>query len=168
MRPLTLLLGLLLLPLAVSAADREAALAKADVAFIQKAVVYNFIEVQAAQAALRRNLTAEERAYAEELVRQHSQANQELAALARQKRVEIATNLPSDRQEEIIELEGYQGTDFNERFLEERIDRHQQALRYLEDARDHSADADVRTYAGSGMIAVKRHLETAKQLEAKY
>lgn len=158
----------LLLPLSLAAADPDAALAKADIAFIQKAVVYNFVEVQAAQAALLRSLTADEKSYAEELVRQHTQANQELAALARQKRVEIASTLPSDRQEELMDLEKLQGADFNERFLEDRIDRHQQALRYLEDARDNSADADLRQYADSGVIAVKRHLETAKRLEAKY
>lgn len=158
----------LLLPLSLAAADPDAALAKADIAFIQKAVVYNFVEVQAAQAALLRTLTADEKSYAEELVRQHTQANQELAALARQKRVEITSTLPSDRQEELMDLVKHQGTEFNERFLEDRIDRHQQALRYLEDARDNSADADLRRYADSGTIAVKRHLETAKRLEAKY
>lgn len=159
--------ALLLAPLAAFSAD-PAALTRDDIAFLQNAAIYNATEVRAAEIALARNLTPDERVYAEELKRHHAQANRELAALAKQKNVILSETIPSDRQEELVELGRHQDREFNERFLEERIDCHQRALRHLKDVREDSADADLRRYADSGLITVQQHLETAKRLEATY
>lgn len=163
-----LLPAVLLAPtLALSAADTDAPLSKTDVTFIQKATIYNLAEVQAAELALTRDLTIDERTYAQQLMDQHKQANRDLATLANRKNVIVSETMPSAVQEKIAELRGYQGNEFNERFLEERIDCHRKALSYLDDARE-SSDPDVRMYAQAGLIAVQQHLDTAKRLEARY
>lgn len=163
-----LTLALLTIPLSLSAADPATPLAKQDVAFLQKAAVYNLAEVKAAEIALARTLTPDERVYVETLKRQHAQAADELKALAKQKGVAISDALPSDMQEELAELGRYQDAEFNEAFLEERIDCHQRALRYLDDVRSDSADADLRRFAENGQVVVRQHLETARKLEAQY
>jgi putative membrane protein len=167
---LSLTSGLLLLPLALSlfAAEPVVPLSKSEITFVQKATLYNLAEVRAAEIALRRNLTAQEQAYAQELVRQHTQAYQELASMAKQKGILISEILPSDMQDELTELAAYRDPEFNERFLEERIACHRQALRYLEDVSEDSKDADLRRYADNGLISVRQHLETAQDLEARY
>lgn len=101
-------------------------------------------------------------------MRQHAQANQELAAMAKQKCIQITEILPSEVQDELVELAAYKGPEFNERFLEERIDCHQKALRYLPGISAGSKDADLRRFSDNSLIRVQQHLETARRLEAKY
>lgn len=167
MRSITRLLPAIMLVPTLTLAAADPALSQADVTFIQKATIYNLAEVKAAQLALERDLTIDERMYAQELVRQHTQANEDLAALARRKHVSVSDTIPGEVLEELTDLGVSQGNEFNERFLEDRIAVHQQALHYLGHASD-SRDPDLRMYAQAGLIAVRHHLDTAKRLEARY
>jgi putative membrane protein len=164
----TLLPLLLLVPLIPLAAADQVPLTKGDATFLQKAALYNLVETRAATAALERSLTAEEKAYAQEVVRQHTDAGRELSELAKRKNVALDETLPSDYQEELADLGAHGDREFNERYLEQSIARHQQAIRYLESVSEDSHDVDLRNFADQGLIEVRKHLETAKRLEARY
>jgi putative membrane protein len=181
--PFTLLALLLSPSLTLSAADNSTArsasdtsatptsattLAQADIHFIQKAYLYNKVEIKAAEMALNRNLTAEEKTYTEQLMKEHKEANKELSQLANNKNVSLTETIPNEYQEKINKLGNHNDSDFSEAYLEARIDCHQKAISHLEDISEDSKDVDVRRFAQDGLVAVKGHLDTAKRLEERY
>lgn len=168
MRRLFLLLALLVPFTVVQAAD-PVPWNKDDAEFAKKATIGGLIEIQSAESALKRTtLTAEEQAFAKQLITDHKKANEEIAALAKTRGATLPTSLGADEQEKLAKMSGIKDKDFNEEFLEHQITCHKKAIDLFEDQADDGKDLELKAVAGKMLPHLKGHLETAKRLEAKY
>jgi putative membrane protein len=150
------------------AAD-PAALHENDIAFAKKAAVGGLLEVRSSEAALKRTtLTAEEQAFARQLIADHGKANDELAAIAKRKGIAVPTELGSEEQEKLAKAAEIKDKDFNEEYLEHQISCHKKTIDLFEDQAEDGKDSDLKAFASKHLPTLKAHLETAKRLEAKY
>lgn len=156
------------LPFSLSHAADPAVLHEDDLEFVKRATISGMLEVRANEAALKRTLTAEEQAFAKQLISDHQKANDELASIAKRKGVTVPTALPADEQEKLTEMAEIKDKDFNEEFLEHQISCHKESIDLFEDQAEDGKDADLRAFAAKTLPTLKGHLETAKRLEAKY
>lgn len=163
-----LLLITMLAPLGFLQAADPAVLHEDDLTFIKKATTSGMIEIKSAEAALKRNLTAEEQAFARQLVTDHGKANDELASIAKRKGAAAPVGLTADDQEKLAKMAEIKDKDFNEEFLEHQISCHKKAIDLFEDEAEDGKDADLKAFAIKTLPTLKAHLETAKRLEAKY
>lgn len=162
------MLLVLAIPVTLSHAADPAALHEDDLAFINKATIAGMMEVQACETSLKRSLTAEEAAFTKQLVSDHKKANDELASIAKRKGVTPPAGLPADEQAKLSKMAEIKDKDFNEEFLEHQISCHKKAIDLFEDQAEDGKDADLKAFASKTLPTLKAHLETAKQLEAKY
>ncbi|HEX3133584.1 MAG TPA: DUF4142 domain-containing protein [Planctomycetota bacterium] len=167
LRRLLLLLALVVPFAALQAAD-TVPLTKDDTEFANKATIGGLTEIQSAETALKRNLTAEEQSFAKELIADHKKANDELAAIAKAKNTTLPTGLNVKEQQKLAKIGEVKDKDFNAKFLEHQITCHKKAIDLFKDEADDGKDADLKAFAIKMLPHLKEHLETAKRLEAKY
>lgn len=167
LRRLFLLLALAI-PFTLGHAADPSPLSDGDLTFIKKATIAGLMEVQASEAALKRTLTPEESAFTKQLISDHQKMTDELVSIAKRKGVTAPTAVPADEQAKLTKMAEIKDKDFNEEFLEHQITCHKKAIDLFEDEADDGKDADLKAFASRTLPTLKAHLDTAKQLEAKY
>lgn len=147
-------------------AGPESTLPRGDQRFFEKITRLNEQEVALSRHAAERASSPQVRSFANEMVREHTQASQELGNLATRKGARLATMATRDmRAADKTEKDwaDKKGRDYDEAYLEKMIDAHEDTIDVLENGAD-SKDPDIAAAARKMLPKVKAHLEHAKQL----
>ncbi len=151
---------------AVDGAEGQASrLQRADKSFLDDAAHSGHAEVKSSQLALTKAQNPKVRAFAQQMVDDHTKANQELAALAASKNVRVPEG-PSLVQEGKIKLLGTaDGADFDKRYMESMgLQAHRDTVALFEKGARDARDPDVKAFAQKTLPKLKHHLEMAQQL----
>ncbi len=151
---------------AVDGAEGQASrLTRADKSFLDDAAHNGHAEVKSSQLALQKARNPKVRAFAQQMVDDHTQANQELAALAAGKNVRVPEG-PSLMQEGKLKLLGTaDGTDFDKRYMESMgLQAHRDTIELFEKGARDARDPEVKAFAQKTLPKLKQHLEMAQQV----
>lgn len=143
---------------------REDEPSRGDERFFRKAARLGEKEVLISRIAAERATDPRVREFAAEMVRAHTQANEELTVLARRKGAKLAALDADERREAHEKWRDAKGSDFDEDYLEAAIECHQDTVDTLENGAE-SKDVDIMGYAARMLPVVKAHLARAEQLE---
>jgi len=128
-----------------------------DRQFFEKAAKSGMKEVDVSGAVLP-NLTAPAvREYAQMMVAHHTQANEELKALAAKKGV----MLPA-ADTDLMRKWSKNNKDVEDEYLDEMVDDHQEAVKLFEKA-SRSSDPDIAAFAQKTLPKLRNHLELAQR-----
>jgi len=141
---------------------------KTDVDFINQATAAGLTEIRAADLALKRNLTPQEKAFANEIIEDHTKANKELAKIAKTLSVPTPDDISSDEQGKLVKMSNVPDKDFNQSYLDNQIDCHKKAIDLFESEKSSTMNADLKQYIVTTLPHLKMHYDTAKQLAARY
>jgi putative membrane protein len=134
--------------------------------FILAAATDGLLEMEAAKLAESRAQTEPVRQFARMMAEHHARANEELAALARRKNVEVPKALDEKAQDRLDGLRDETGRDFDEEYLDFMIDEHQRVIREFErQAEREGEDPDVKGWASQTLPTLRTHLDQAKRTE---
>lgn len=140
-------------------------LGEADSTFLQKAAQANAAEVKVSQAAQTRAKDATVRAFADRMVKDHSDLGREIEALAKRKNVEIKTEPDPDHMVKIGGLQKLEGTEFDRRYAALMVADHAAAVALFEKAAAESGgDADMKRFAEHALPTLREHAEQAQSL----
>ena len=134
----------------------------ADVEFIRKAAEGGTREVEVGKLATEKASNAEVRAFAKQMVDDHSKSNTELMTL-------VSMPAPSPVQTPAADdtLRGLNGAAFDRAYIAKMVTDHQTAVELFEaEARDGKDDA-VRKWAAQKLPTIRGHLEKARALQTK-
>jgi putative membrane protein len=134
----------------------SAELSRDDRQFIEKAAESGMKEVDVSSSALPRLTTPAVREYAQMLVAHHTQANDELKALAGRKGV----TLPA-KDGDIARKWAKNDKDVVDDYLDEMVDDHKEAVKLFEKA-SKSSDPDIAAFAQKTLPKLRQHLELAQ------
>jgi len=137
-------------------------LKRGDQRLIKKITACGAYELAISRQAVTRATHAEVRAYAETVVRSLELMNGELATLAKHRGAKIV--IEHKQADDVAELAKKTGDDYDEDYLEEIIDAHEDAIALLEKGAK-SADTDVAAFSVHCLARVQDHLVRARQLE---
>lgn len=160
------LCGLFLLGSHSQAAEKDT-LNSADVKFIKHEAAAGTALVKIAGFGVKKTERADIKSFAEMLVSDHSKANEELAALAVKKGVELSAVIDPKHAETFQKLEKYNGTEFDKEFLSEIVSSHKKCVSNFEEASKEAKDSDLKMWADKMLPSLKTHLEKAKELASK-
>jgi len=139
--------------------------ARGDRKFIQETAGAGMFEVQAAQLAARQASDPNVKSFAEKLVDQHTQANDELVKLANAKRVELSAAPPRDMRRDIEKLGRKQGQEFDTEFVREvGIKAHEKNIKAFEKASKDTKDPELKAFIDKTLPTLKEHLAMAQKL----
>ncbi len=149
------------------ASSSASSLASADKSFLEDAAQGGYTEIQGSQMALEKSQNADVKAFANQMIKDHTAVGQELAALAKSKGYTPPTE-PSLMQKG--ELKALNVTDDSFDSLYARrigVAAHESTIKVFEKAAKDAKDPDVKAFAEKTLPALHTHLDMAKALQAK-
>jgi putative membrane protein len=145
--------------------NKDDKVARGDRKFIEDAAQGGMFEVQAAQLAAAKATDPAVKDFANKLVQDHQQANNELVQLANAKRVELPA-APSRGQRHTLEKLGtMSGAEFDRNFVKEvGLKDHQKDITTFEKAADKVKDPDLKAWVQKTLPHLREHYALAQKL----
>ena len=150
-----------------SFASEKDTLNAADVKFIKTEAAAGKAEVKISELAVTKADNADIKMLAGVLVTDHTAVNEQLAALATQKGVELSVVISPAHAQSVQKLEKLSGVEFDKEFLVVIIADHKKCISNFETASKDAKDADLRVWVDKTIPALKSHLEKAEALSMK-
>jgi putative membrane protein len=139
-----------------------AELSAADKKFVEKAASGGMAEVQAAQLAQQKADDQKVKDFAQQMITDHTTANQQLTALAQKKGVTVPADLDSKDQKELDKLGKLDGKKFDKAYMKTQVKAHQAMLTLLQKEAKGGKDADLKSFADQTIPTVQKHLDMAQ------
>jgi len=139
-------------------------LARADRRFATKAAELNTEEVRLSELAAQQASNPEVRAFAQQLVTEHTQATTELGSLSTRKGLDPMAREDYD-QRAVTKLGKKTGSDFDKAYLEKMVDAHDDAIDLFEKETKNTKDPDLQAFANKMLPSLREHQQHARNLE---
>ena len=138
--------------------------------FAESVAIHTMFEIAAAEIALGRSTSPEVRAFAEDTLAANKQASDELAAVVAASNipVEMPVELDARHQGMIDNLTGAAEADFDERFVEQQVNTHNEALTLFQDYAEDGRSPQVRDFAIAETADIQQRLATAEALDESF
>lgn len=151
------LLGLL-------AGQASAALSSADRTFAQKAASAGLGEIQAAQAAQQKSSSPQVRQFANRMITDHTQANDELQQIAQQENLTLPSQPDPQDRSAMQRLSGMNGPAFDKGYAQQQVRDHQQAVALFQREANSGSDPALKQFAAKTLPTLRQHLQMAQAL----
>jgi putative membrane protein len=134
--------------------------------FYESAASANMLEIQAGKLARTKSGDADVKAFAETMIKDHTEAGQKLGKLATTKKVVLPTELLKRHQMMLDGLkEKEDGADFDADYRMKMVMSHKEAVSLFDHASKKSPDPDIRAFATEMLPKLQEHGAHAKKLE---
>ncbi len=145
---------------------KGSSLARDDSGFLSQAAQNGHAEVEASKLAVEKATDPKVKAFAKQMIDDHTKANQELETLASSKGVELPSG-PSlvQKGKSKLMLSTADGTDFDRRYAESMgVDAHKDTIELFQKAAQSAKDADVKAFAQKTLPKLQEHLKMAEEM----
>jgi putative membrane protein len=141
-------------------------LSSRDRTFVMQAGQLSMMEVELGRLAVQRGSSPSVKQYGQEMVEDHTRANQELMQLAMQKQVELPTEMSTQNTAMIDRLSGLSGTSFDTAYKQAMIESHNQAIALFQAQSQQGQDPQLKAWATQKLPNLQAHLEMVNQMLA--
>jgi putative membrane protein len=139
-----------------------------EVMFIKDAAKSNIEEIEFSKLASTKSANPEVKKYAATLVKDHTAAQKELAAIAKKRDVDIEHELTTLQKAKYKLTANKVGKDFDEAYIEDvGIDAHKANIEKFKEAREDTQDPELKKYIESKLPHLEHHLKMAIQIQQK-
>ena len=133
--------------------------------FVEKIALSDMYEIEASKIALERSKVQPVKDYAQMMIDAHTATSGELAPLAAAASVAPPTALDNDHVGKLDELRNASVEDFDDKYIDQQTDAHENALNTLKDFAMNGKDAGLQGFASKTAPAVDAHLQQVKALD---
>lgn len=135
--------------------------------FVTKASEGGVAEVQAGKLAEQKSQSADIKAFAEMMVKDHTAANEQLTTLAKKLdlKVEDDATLVAKAKKEILEL---RDESFDKAYVNNQVKAHEDTVALFTKESQSSDNAELKAWATKTLPKLQAHLDQARALQAKY
>lgn len=136
-----------------------------DTAIVQQLAAGGTAEVAAGKVASSKAQNQKVKEFGQQMVTDHTKANDKLMALAKTKNINVQAKPDSEHTAKLAELEKLSGSAFDKKYMEGQVEDHQKTVQLLQRAISSGKDSDIRQFATDTLPVVTHHLDMAKQLQ---
>lgn len=137
-----------------------------DVEFVDKAQKAGKAEVQASQVAVQRSNNPAVKRFAQQMVTDHSKANEALRQLGAKKGVSVPNDAAVDP--DIEALKSKKGREFDVAYMAlAGPEAHEQAVKLFQTESEKGQDPDLKAFATKTLPTLRHHLSEAREVSAK-
>jgi len=148
--------------LALAAAPAMAALSPADRSFAENAAAGGLAEVALGQLALHNGSSQQVKAFGQQMVTDHGQANQELQQIAQTENLTLPTAPASKDQALQKKLSGLKGAAFDAAYTQDMIKDHKQDIAEFQREAQSGQDPALKAFAQKTLPTLQKHLQMAE------
>ncbi len=146
---------------------KPSALAAADKKFVKDAAQGGMAEVQLGQLASQRASDPQVKQFAEQLVNDHSKANEKLKQIASDKGLALPADIPSSAKREAAKLSKLNGPAFDREYMTHMVSDHKKDVSEFRAATKKARDPDVNQFAQQTLPTIEQHLQIAQGMVSK-
>lgn len=140
----------------------QTSLSNDDRKFIEKATKSSMTEVTISRASVDQLTNPRLRDFAQKMISDHTNANQELMSLAAQKGVDLSHK--DMKIDKVSEKWSKKTEDLDKDYIDQMVDDHQESVELFEKA-TRSTDADIAAFARKTLPKLQQHLTSAQSLK---
>lgn len=135
--------------------------------FVEAATESGIAEVVTGKLAQEKSQNGEIKTFAQQMVTDHTQANQKLADIARKLDIEVPDEAAlTDKVKKVI-LE-WRDESFDKSYINNQVDAHEKAVELFKKEASSSDKAELKAFASETLPKLEQHLQHAKELQAKH
>jgi putative membrane protein len=137
--------------------------------FVKKAGAAGMAEVEMGKLGAQKATNADVKAFAKQMVTDHTKANKELAAVAQTKDLEVPSSPDMMHKGMMKKFESQSADeDFDRDFMQQMVKDHKAVVELFGiAARDQTLDPDLRALADKTLPVLQQHMKDAQALETK-
>jgi putative membrane protein len=138
-----------------------------DTGFLTEAAQGGMAEVELGKLASTKATNPDVKKFAQQMITDHSKANNELKELAAKKNFSVPTELSPKHKSLMDKLNGLSGADFDKAYVDAMVDDHKEDVEAFKDQSEDGKDADVKAWAGKTLPTLQMHLDMIKGIQSK-
>lgn len=148
--------------------DSESGLADEDRQFLEDAIEGSYAEIEGSQLALEKSEDPEVRAFAEHMIKDHSQMAKEGSTFATKKGLTPPDGPSAMQVTEITALKALTGGAFDAMYINRiGVASHEATVEMFEEASKNAQDPEVKAMATKTLPKLRDHLEKARAINQK-
>lgn len=132
--------------------------------FYTEAAQSGMAEVMLGNLALEKSQNEQIRQFAQQMVTDHMNANNELKELAATKNITLPAAVSNKHQSAYNKLNGMNGNDFDKAFLKQMVKDHESAVKLFQKQSDKGDDTDTKVFAAKTLPTLQAHLQMARNM----
>lgn len=136
--------------------------------FVEDASAKGVAEVEAGKLAQEKGTSADVKAFAAMMVKDHTAANEKLKAIAHQKKLDVSTDAQLLDKAKAMILELRSAKSFDQAYANNQVKAHQATIEIFEEEIKKGDDAELKGFATATLPTLKAHLEQAKALAKRH
>ena len=139
-----------------------AALSGADKTFATEAADGGLAEVQLGQLAAQKASSPQVKEFAQRMVADHTQANQDLMQLAKSENLNLPTQPDSKHKSELERLSAMNGSAFDAAYMKHMVQDHEQTVAEFKKQAQSGSDPALKSFAQKYLPIIQQHLQMAE------
>jgi putative membrane protein len=133
--------------------------------FATEAASGGMMEVQLGKLAERKAQSKRVKAFGAMMVKDHTQANDELKAIAAKQNITLPDSMSNDKKQHLDDLSKKTGKDFDKAYMDMMVDDHKEDVNKFKDAAQNSPDSAVKAFAAKAVPILQKHLDSAQAIQ---
>ncbi len=122
-------------------------------------------EVKFSELALKKSSDASVKAFAQQMIDDHTKAGDELKALLAKRSETAPEGIQGKTEKKFEEMSAKSGLDFDKAYVAMMADDHKKTVKLFEDESKKGADAELKQWATATLPTLKAHLTHVQGLE---
>ncbi|MBB5751541.1 DUF4142 domain-containing protein [Prosthecomicrobium pneumaticum] len=151
--------------LTAAQAQERAADALTAEQFVVAAGASNLYEIEAARIAEQRGRNAAVKTFAQQMIADHTAAGEEMKQVVAKVGLEAPTALDEAHNQKIAELREEEGEDFDETYVDQQLEAHQNAVALFSRYAETGDQADLKAFAAKTLPTLQAHLQHVQELD---
>jgi putative membrane protein len=136
-----------------------------DRKFMMEAAQGGMLEVEASRLAMERASSADVKQFAQQLMKDHTDANEKLMQIAQDKGIQLPKQLDAKHQQQLSKLGKLKGKEFDQAYMSEMGHKdHKKDIQAFEKQARQGKDPELRTFAEESLPVLQKHLSMAQKV----
>lgn len=133
--------------------------------FVQKAAASGQFEVESSRLAQDKAQAPAIKQFAQRMVQDHTQANQQLQQVAQSAKMPVPNQLDQPHQQMMQRLQGQSGQEFDRTYIQQQAEAHQNAVQLFQQYAQGGDNQQLQQFAQQTLPTLQQHLDMARNLQ---
>ncbi|HJW26982.1 MAG TPA: DUF4142 domain-containing protein [Rhodocyclaceae bacterium] len=135
--------------------------------FLTEAIQDGRAEIEICKVALRKSKSADVKEFAQRMIKEHSEINDKVEALAKGKGITLKAGISAKQKATNEMLSHTPEARFDKAFMDHNVSDHKKDVEDFGKQANEAADGDVKAFAAETLQILKKHLQLAEDVGAK-